>query len=159
MTPTLVIAPVHKEIEVRTDVANAFALFTGGIDRWWPKNRRVGAGRPLAKMTIEPNEGGRWYATLDDGSEHDIGRVLIWEPPLRAVFRWEINAQWVRDPSMATEVEVRFVAEAPDRTRVELEHRGFEQHGAIEGEKMRDNVLGGWPAILALFEECSNARG
>lgn len=156
MTTPLVIAPVQKSVLVRADAATAFALFTGGIGQWWPNSHRFGTGRPLHGMIIEPHKGGRWYATLDDGSERDIGRVLIWEPPSRAVFRWEINAQWIRDPSLATEVEVRFVAETPNRTRVELEHRGFDRHGA-DGEKMRNNVLRGWPTILDIFEQSMNA--
>ncbi len=151
MTPALDIAPVRKSVLVRTDAASAFALFTSGIDRWWPRTYRVGAERALSNMTIEPFAGGRWYATLDDGSQHDIGQVLVWEPPQRAVFRWEINARWTRDPSLPTEVEVAFVELEPDLTRVDLEHRGFGKHGALHGEQMRDNVLNGWPKILALF--------
>lgn len=158
MTQDLVIASVRKSVIVRADAANAFTIFTNGIGRWWPKTHRVGAGRPLANMIVEPMRGGRWYAKLDDGSEHDIGRVLVWEPPSRVVFRWEINSQWTRDPAMSTEVEVQFVAESSDRTRVELEHRGFDRLGA-DGEKMRDNVLRGWPTVLNIFEQSVNAGG
>jgi hypothetical protein len=49
-------------------------------------------------------------------------------------------------------VEVRFIAEAHDRTRVELEHRAIERHG--EGwEQMRDAVgsAEGWDKGLRGF--------
>jgi hypothetical protein len=47
---------------------------------------------------------------------------------------------------------VRFVSEAPERTRVELEHRHLDRHG--EGwEGMRDAVgsSGGWDVGLRAF--------
>jgi hypothetical protein len=50
-------------------------------------------------------------------------------------------------------VEVRFVADAGNSTRVELEHRNFERMGAAEGEVMRTGVDGGWPAMLDLFAQ------
>jgi hypothetical protein len=53
------------------------------------------------------------------------------------VFSWDIGPTWQLepDPASTSEVEVRFVAEGPDRTRVEVEHRHIDRHGA------------GWDAI------------
>jgi hypothetical protein len=51
-------------------------------------------------------------------------------------------------------VEVRFVAESPDKARVELEHRNLERHG--EGwEGVRDGVADDqdWPLYLDRFAE------
>ena len=49
---------------------------------------------------------------------------------------------------------MRFIAEGPDRTRVELEHRNLDRHG--EGwEAAREGVGGdqGWPLYLERFAE------
>jgi hypothetical protein len=70
------------------------------------------------------------------------------------VISWDINPQWSIETDLAktSEVEVRFIAEAPDRTRVELEHRNLERHG--DGwDSVRDGVDGedGWPLYLRRF--------
>jgi uncharacterized protein YndB with AHSA1/START domain len=74
-------------------------------------------------------------------------------PAERFVVTWEISAAWKPDPRPAftSEVEVRFVAESPHSTRVELEHRNFERMGAAEGDSLRKDVDGGWPALLEAF--------
>ena len=154
MTKTIAIAPVRKTITVNVSQARAFEVYTAGIDRWWPKSHHIGAA-PLKRSTIEPRVGGRWVSLHEDGSETVTGIVKVWEPPSRLVHSWDINAQWKCDPAVASEVEVRFVAEGPARTRVELEHRGFERLGAEDGEKMRGAVGGdgGWTSILELFRK------
>jgi uncharacterized protein YndB with AHSA1/START domain len=129
----------------------AFAVFTSGIDRWWPKSHGIGA-TPITQSVIEPFVGGRWYTQHEDGSDVVLGHVRVWEPAQRLVVSWEVSAEWKPDPRPAftSEVEVRFTAEAGG-TRVELEHRNFERLGAAAGEKMRKDVDGGWPAILDLY--------
>jgi hypothetical protein len=64
---------------------------------------------------------------------------------------WDISPQWQieTDPDHASEVEVVFVAETPQRTRVELEHRHLDRHG--DGwQSVRDGVAHdeGWPLYL-----------
>jgi uncharacterized protein YndB with AHSA1/START domain len=77
----------------------------------------------------------------------------VWEPPARFVVTWEIDAAWKPDArvALASEVEVRFLADGAGRTRVELEHRNFERMGAEAGATMRNSVDGGWPGMLDLF--------
>jgi uncharacterized protein YndB with AHSA1/START domain len=98
---------------------------------------------------------------LSDGSECRWSRVLAYDPPDRVVFSWDINLQWEieTDYERTSEVEVRFIPEAPDRTRVELEHRNLDRHG--DGwEQMRAAVGsdGGWPSGLRLYAGTAAAR-
>jgi len=92
-------------------------------------------------MVFDPFVGGNVYDRGVDGSECRWARVLAYEPPDRVLFSWDINTRWQieSDHEKTSEVEVRFTAEGPDRTLVELEHRNLERHG--EGwEGMRDAV-------------------
>ena len=61
---------------------------------------------------------------------------------------WQLQT----DPDKTSEVEVRFTAESPDRTRVDLEHRNLERHGS-GWEGVREGVGGddGWPLYLQRF--------
>ena len=152
MNRTITIAPVRKSMVVEASQAMAFDVFTAGIDRWWPKAQHI-AEAPVKASIFEPFVGGRWYVTCEDGSEATVGHVRVWQPPERFVVGWEINARWKPEArvELASEVEVRFVAQGAACTRVELEHRNFERMGATDGESMRNNVDRGWPGILALF--------
>ena len=158
MNRTIEIAPVRKSVVVDASPSQAFAVFTAGIDRWWPKSHGIGA-TPIRESVIEPFVGGRWYTRHEDGSDIVIGHVRVWQPAERLVVSWEVSADWKPDPRPAftSEVEVRFTADAGGGTRVELEHRNFERLGAASGEKMRKGVDGGWPHLLDLYaKEASN---
>jgi uncharacterized protein YndB with AHSA1/START domain len=156
MTRTITIAPVRKTLGVKAGQAHAFEVFTSGIDRWWPRNHSIGT-TPVKQVVIEAKAGGRWYQVCEDGSEATVGKILAWEPPHRFVVSWDINSQWKADMTVRSEVEVRFVADGPDATLVELEHRKFEEMGREAGEKMRKDVDGGWPRMLECFRQEAEA--
>jgi uncharacterized protein YndB with AHSA1/START domain len=152
MSRTMQIAPVRKSVVVDASTMRAFEVFTNGIDRWWPRSHGIG-NTMLRETHIEPFVGGRWYSKHTGGEEATIGHVRVWQPGECLVVSWEINAAWKPEArvTLASEVEVRFVAEGPTRTRVELEHRDFEKMAGDGGDKMRGAVEGGWPGILAIY--------
>ena len=78
--------------------------------------------------------------------------MLAWEPHTRLVLSWEITPDWKHDPSLQTEVEVRFIAEGKDGTRVELEHRHLDRYGERR-DQMRAifESEGGWSGLLESF--------
>ena len=144
---------VQSEIVVDAPIERAFAVFTEGIGSWFPSEYNLLAV-DIAERVFEPRVDGEVYDRGVDGSECHWGRVLAYDPPNRVVFSWDIDPQWQieSDPDKTSEVEVRFSAEAPDRTRVELEHRNLERHG--DGwENTRDSLTGegGWEWCLQRF--------
>jgi len=146
-------APVREAIVVNAPIDRAFSVFTEGIGSWWPENHHI-LKAPLAEMVFEPRVGGHIYDLGTDGSECRWARVLAYDPPRRIVFSWDISLAWELETEVekTSEIEVRFIAEGPERTRVELEHRNIERHG--EGwEQMRAAVGSpeGWRVGLERF--------
>jgi uncharacterized protein YndB with AHSA1/START domain len=149
---------VRASIVVDVGIERAFSVFTDGIDSWWPREHTIGAA-PLAEMVLEPRVGGRAYGRDVAGGESDWGRVLRYDPPNLILVSWDINLQWKResDPARASEFEVRFVAEGPARTRVELEHRHLDRHG--DGWEGMFDAVGspeGWSAGLKAFANAAS---
>ena len=151
--------PVRKSITVKASAKRAFEVFTAGFDSWWPRSHHIG-NAPLKRAILEGRVGGRCYSQQEDGTDCPWGSVTVWEPPTRFVFAWQITHEWGYQPDLAqtSEVEVRFTPAGEGQTRVDLEHRNFERHGA-GGNSMRTSVdsEGGWGALLQLYAE--KARG
>jgi len=150
-------APVRRTLEVNAPQAKAFDVFTRKTSVWWPKQHHIGKS-PLADAIIEPRVDGRWYERGEDGTECEWGRVLAWNPPHGLTLAWQLNASFQFDPSLVTEVEVKFVALADGRTRVELEHRNLERFGdAAERVRGQIGADAGWSAILKSFGATADA--
>ena len=146
-------ASVRTQIVVDAPIARAFSVFTEQFDRIKPREHNL-LDVEIAETVFERREGGRIYDRGVDGSECHWARVLAYDPPARVVFSWDVSPQWQieSDHAKSSEVEVRFMAETPARTRVELEHRNLDRHG--EGwEGIREGVdgEGGWPRYLQRY--------
>ena len=147
-------APVRKSVYVEASSEHAFDTFANGIGRWWPKTHKTSKS-DLDRPVIEPRSGGRWYELSVDGSECEVGKVDVWDPPSRLVLIWQLNAQWTFDPNLATEVEILFTPEGSG-TRVNLEHRNLERLGdSAEGFREAIDAPGGWSGLLALYAEAT----
>jgi uncharacterized protein YndB with AHSA1/START domain len=144
---------VRRTVTVAVSRQRAFEVFTAELGKWWPKEYSIGQAE-MADFVLEPRAGGRWYEVGVDGTECDTGRVTAFEPPSRLVLAWHLDAsfQYDPDPAHASEVEVRFIADGPASTRVELEHRGFERHGdGAAGVRDGVDAPQGWAYCLELF--------
>jgi len=141
---------VRRHVVVDAPIEHAFATFVERFGDFKPEEHNL-LGAPISETRFEPHVGGHIYDRAEDGSECRWARVLVYEPPTRVVFSWDINPYWQleADEANASEVEVRFIAETPQRTRLELEHRNLDRHGP-GWEGVRDGVAddAGWPLYL-----------
>jgi uncharacterized protein YndB with AHSA1/START domain len=146
---------VRQTIVVEAPIERAFSVFTDGFDSFKPREHNLLAV-DIAETVFETHVGGHIYDRGVDGSECRWARVLAYEPPNRVLFSWDISPQWQieTDPDKTSEVEVRFISEGPDRTRVELEHRNLDRHGP-GWQSERDGVAGdgGWPLYLDRYAQ------
>ena len=160
MTTQIADTAVRTSIVVDAPQQLAFDVFTQDMGGWWPPDHHILEGE-LAEMVFELRAGGRIYDVGVDGSECQWARVLAFEPPGRVVISWDITTEWKLETDLArtSEVEVRFVAEGPERTRVELEHRHLDRHG--EGWEQMRAAIGsddGWGGELRLYAGTVAAR-
>jgi uncharacterized protein YndB with AHSA1/START domain len=150
---------VQASVVVNAPADRAFKLFTEQFDRIKPREHNM-LGVDIAESVFEPRVGGRVFDRGADGSECQWGRVLAYEPPARIVFTWDISPTWQieTEPDKSSEVEVRFVEDGPDRTRVELEHRHLDRHGdGWEGTREAVSSDQGWPLYLQRFSAVADA--
>ena len=146
---------VRIAIVVEAPIERAFRVFTEDFDRIKPREHNM-LPVDIAETVFEPRAGGRVYDRGVDGTEYQWARVLAFEPPNRVVFSWDISPQWQLEPDLekTSEVEVRFIAESAERTRVDLEHRNLDRHGkGWEGARDAVGGEGGWPLYLQRFGE------
>ncbi|MGH9082979.1 MAG: SRPBCC family protein [Acidimicrobiales bacterium] len=146
-------AVVQRRVIVDVPIEQAFDTFIGRLGDFKPPEHNLLAA-PIAETVFEARVGGHIYDRGVDGTECRWARVLAFDPPNLVVFSWDISPLWQieSDPEHTSEVEVRFVAETPERTRVELEHRHIDRHGP-GWESLSDGVAGdqGWPLYLARY--------
>lgn len=137
---------VRRSIVVEVPVERAFRFFTDDIGAWWDPNKHLLA-EPLESMVFEPHVGGHIIDRGVNGTESRWATVLVYEPPTRVAFSWNIGLDWQieTDPAKRSEVHVIFTGQDSGRTLVELEHRHLDRHG--DGwQSMRDAVgsANGW---------------
>jgi uncharacterized protein YndB with AHSA1/START domain len=152
------VGSITGTVTIEAPVERAFRVFTEGMGTWWPLQTHSIAvdqelGQRAVALRVDPREGGSVEEVLEDGSARWWAEITWWEPPRRVVFRWKPNDL----PTPPTELEVRFMAEG-DRTRVDVEHRGWEDLGEF-ADRIRPLYASddGWPLVLGLFAQAAEA--
>ena len=151
----MTIAPILRTVSVKASPERAFEAFTTHMGQWWPKNHTI-AEKPFEKVVMEPRVGGRWLEIAADGTETYWGKVLAWDPPGHVQLAWQINASWTYDPTLITEVDLRFVAQDDGTTLVTLEHRNLARFGD-GAQALADQLGGGWVGLMQTFADYASA--
>ena len=146
---------VHSSIEVNAPQARAFEVFTRDFGAFKPADHNLLAV-PIAETVVQTHVGGHIIDRGTDGSECRWARILAYDPPDRFVFSWDISPSWQveTDAAKTSEVEVTFTELGQDLTRVSIEHRHLDRHGA-GWEAVRDGVSTGegWPLYLDRYAD------
>jgi uncharacterized protein YndB with AHSA1/START domain len=143
------IDPIKRSVVVACSADQAFAVFTEHMGDWWPTESfsraadREDDAVTTERVLVEPWIGGRIFEVMSDGAEGGWGSILAWEPPHRLVMAWKPN----RTELPATEVDVQFIEQDDGRTRVDLQHRGWERLGDL-ARQARAEYEHGWPLVL-----------
>lgn len=143
------ITQINKEVQVAASQETCFQVFTRQMDAWWPRAYHIGAC-PMRNAILEAKPGGRWYSIHKDGSEVNIGKVLVWDPFERLVLNWQIDGNFTFDPNLTTEVEVQFIAKGPASTTIKFAHKNLERLAG--GAKVIEGMDEGWGSIVNLFK-------
>lgn len=138
--------PLVLEFDVAAPIDHAFDVWVARTSLWWPRTHTISGADDLA-VVFEPFAGGRIYERSSDGTEHDWGEIVVWQPPQRIAYWWHLFF----DRSEATEVEVSF-APAGSGTKVRIEQTGWERLGDQAGPR-RDNTHRAWSSIIGRFQE------
>ena len=143
--------PSRVTVDVAGEPKHAFQHGPARASAWWPTTHTA-SHEHGAEIVFEPRVGGRLFERTSTGREIDWGEVTEWDPPFRLRYRWHIAT----NAGAATDVEINFRELDPSLTRVEIEHRGWEQLGEEKGRAWRDVNHGGWDGVLpAYIAACS----
>lgn len=136
--------PLRLSFAVGCPRQHAFAVWTSQMGTWWPADHTV-TGDP-AEVVLERHQGGRIYERTAEGVSYEWGEVTVWEPPRRLAYLWHLG----RERADVTQVEIHFVDEGGERTRIEIEHSGWERLGDM-ADAWRDRNRTGWDTLLPHF--------
>jgi uncharacterized protein YndB with AHSA1/START domain len=139
------IAPVHREVLVRTDLATAFELFTAHVGAWWPLRSHgvFGTGSSVAFEHVD----GTSRLVERSGSDASVwAEVLEWDPPHRLRLSWHPGSE----PAEATDLTVTF-SSRDGQVLVALDHAGWERRS--DGARAADDYSSGWAVVLSRYEE------
>lgn len=153
-------AVVRKSVRVPVSIERAFSVFVEQMETWWPATHHL-APHPFQVIVVEPRVGGRWYERDAYGNEGIWGFVRAWDPPHLVTLSWHVQPDWTCDPGFdrASDVDIRFTAEAPSSTLVDLTHYNLERHGEsfLEYRDKMDGP-GAWMFVIGEYARVASGQ-
>ncbi len=147
---------IKRSIMVDCPIEHAFATFTERIHDWWPLGKHsidaYESGSPAETVVFQGGGGGQIYERTKNGEELKWADVIAYEPPHRFVLAWNPSRKQDRPQTV---IEVTFTEEG-GKTRVDLEHRGWERLGERAAEA-RQGYSEGWEHVLASYAETATS--
>jgi uncharacterized protein YndB with AHSA1/START domain len=138
------------EQTVDAPIERAFEIFVDEIGTWWPRDYTVSKDN-LEEIGIDAKFEGQCFERDKGGAIVVWGTVLTIARPEHIVFAWQIDADrsLIANTALASRVDIRFVAETPQTTKILLVHRDFPRHGP-GWQKYRSNMASksGWPRLM-----------
>ena len=144
--------PINKSITVPLSPEEAFALFTSGIDTWWPgATHSVSANgdKTPRKVSVAAHKGGKITEITADGDTEIWGEILACDPGKFLAFTWHPG----KSPDSATVVTVSFKQTA-DGTQCDLTHGGFDILGDL-ADAVSTSYLRGWDMVLGCYSRAA----
>ena len=86
-------ATVRRHVVVDSAIDRAFSVFTERFGDFKPPEHNL-LSAPIAETIFEPRVGGHIFDRAVDGTECRWARILVYEPPVRVVFSWDISPEW-----------------------------------------------------------------
>jgi uncharacterized protein YndB with AHSA1/START domain len=149
-------SPIVKTIEIGAPCELVFEMFVSKFGDWWPLARfsRTRGSAPQ-RVVFEAHAGGAIYEVTNDGDKLAWGSVTAIEHNRRILMDWHLGRP------VSTVVDVTFETLAANRTRVRLEHRGWEKLESAGASVERQGYAAGWDLILqqAFVPFASNREG
>ncbi|HKG43724.1 MAG TPA: SRPBCC family protein, partial [Gaiellaceae bacterium] len=143
---------IRRSVTVDCSIEHAFATFTERIHDWWPLGThsidQYETGTPAETVVFQGGAGGQVYERTKKGEELKWADVVAYDPPRRFVLAWNPSRE---QDEPQTEIEVTFTDEA-GKTRVDLEHRGWERLGD-RADEARQGYSQGWQSVLAGYAD------
>ncbi|WP_106744718.1 SRPBCC domain-containing protein [Yoonia maritima] len=146
--------PIHKTVDVPLTPDDAFALFTDGINSWWPGatySVSANKGSRPRDIRVETHKGGRIIETTKNGAECIWGEIIAYDPGRFLSFTWHPG----HPATKATVVTVSFKATRTG-TQCDLTHGGFDILGPI-ADAVSTSYLTAWHTVLGCFCSAKNA--
>ena len=143
---------IKRSVTVDCSVEHAFETFTERIHEWWPLGKhsidQYESGSPAETVVFQGGAGGQIYERTSKGEELKWADVSPTSLPTGSCSRGARAASRTAEDGDRGHLHRR----GGGKTRVDLEHRGWEGLGAAAAEA-RQGYSEGWESVLAGYAE------